>query len=280
MPEVGFTNLLVVCVIALLAPLALGFAPRVRVPAVVLEIVAGVVVGPSVLGWVEVGPRGLGRGGARTRLPALPGRARDRRPPAARSGAAARAARVRRHACARPRGRRRARLLGWVQQPGADRGCLLGHLPGAGRAGAQGRAPGSTAGSARPWSRPRPWPTSPPSCCSRSSSRPASRGPGPGSRCSSCSRGWSALTAVAALAVGRSPRLAETVTRLQDTTAEIRVRAAVLLLVGFVALAARAGPGDHPRRVPRRRGRRARRQGHLARTRIPAPSSRPSATAS
>ncbi len=49
------------------------------------------------------------------------------------------------------------------------------------------------------------------------------------------------LTAVAALAVGSSARLSQTVTRLQDTTAEIRVRAAVLLLVGFVALAAELG---------------------------------------
>jgi Kef-type K+ transport system membrane component KefB len=49
------------------------------------------------------------------------------------------------------------------------------------------------------------------------------------------------LTAVAALAVGRWSRLAETVTRLQDTTAEIRVRAAVLLLVCFVAMAAKLG---------------------------------------
>jgi Kef-type K+ transport system membrane component KefB len=54
MPPVEFTNLLIVCVIALLAPLALGFAPRLRIPAVVLEIVAGIVVGPSVLGWVEI----------------------------------------------------------------------------------------------------------------------------------------------------------------------------------------------------------------------------------
>jgi Kef-type K+ transport system membrane component KefB len=50
-----------------------------------------------------------------------------------------------------------------------------------------------------------------------------------------------ALTAVAALAVSRSTRLAETVTRLQDTTAEIRVRASVLLLVGFVFLASHLG---------------------------------------
>jgi Kef-type K+ transport system membrane component KefB len=40
--------------VAAAAPLALGFAPRLRLPAVVLEILAGVVLGPSVLGWVEV----------------------------------------------------------------------------------------------------------------------------------------------------------------------------------------------------------------------------------
>ncbi len=54
MPDVAFTNLLMVTVIALLAPLTLGLAPRLRVPAAVLEIVAGIVVGPQVLGWVEV----------------------------------------------------------------------------------------------------------------------------------------------------------------------------------------------------------------------------------
>jgi Kef-type K+ transport system membrane component KefB len=54
MPPVSFANLLIVSAIAVLAPLAVGFAPRLRVPAVVLEIVAGIVVGPSVLGWVQV----------------------------------------------------------------------------------------------------------------------------------------------------------------------------------------------------------------------------------
>jgi Kef-type K+ transport system membrane component KefB len=52
--DLEFTNLLAVTAIAFLAPLALGLVPRVRVPAVVLLIVAGIVVGPSVLGWVEV----------------------------------------------------------------------------------------------------------------------------------------------------------------------------------------------------------------------------------
>jgi Kef-type K+ transport system membrane component KefB len=47
-------NLLAVCAIAFLAPLTLGLAPGVRLPAVVLEIVAGIVVGPDALGWVEV----------------------------------------------------------------------------------------------------------------------------------------------------------------------------------------------------------------------------------
>lgn len=40
--------------IAFLAPLLLGLAPQFRVPAVVLEIVAGIVIGPDVLGWVEI----------------------------------------------------------------------------------------------------------------------------------------------------------------------------------------------------------------------------------
>ena len=54
MPDVSFDNLLVVSLIAVLAPLLLGFAPGLRIPAIVLEIVAGVIVGPSVLGWVQV----------------------------------------------------------------------------------------------------------------------------------------------------------------------------------------------------------------------------------
>jgi Kef-type K+ transport system membrane component KefB len=53
MPDVGFGNLFGVLVLALVAPLCLGFLPRVRVPAVVLEIVLGVLVGPSVLGWLD-----------------------------------------------------------------------------------------------------------------------------------------------------------------------------------------------------------------------------------
>jgi Kef-type K+ transport system membrane component KefB len=54
MPEVSFVNLLVIAAVAVLAPLLLGFLPRLRVPSPVVEIVAGVVLGPSLLGWVDV----------------------------------------------------------------------------------------------------------------------------------------------------------------------------------------------------------------------------------
>src|SRR5919199_6202115 len=48
----ALTNLLLVSVIAFAAPFVLGLLPRLRLPAVVLEIVAGIVIGPSVLGLV------------------------------------------------------------------------------------------------------------------------------------------------------------------------------------------------------------------------------------
>ena len=53
MPDIHFTNLLVVVAVGLLAPLLLGFFPRFRLPAIVLEIVLGIVIGPSGLGWVK-----------------------------------------------------------------------------------------------------------------------------------------------------------------------------------------------------------------------------------
>ncbi len=46
-------------VIAFAAPLLLGLVPRLAFPAVVLEIVAGIIVGPDVLGLVQVDVGGL-----------------------------------------------------------------------------------------------------------------------------------------------------------------------------------------------------------------------------
>ena len=53
MPVVHYTNLLLVVAVGLLAPIALGFFPRLRLPAIVLELLLGIVIGPSVLGWAE-----------------------------------------------------------------------------------------------------------------------------------------------------------------------------------------------------------------------------------
>ena len=54
MPNVSFYGLLVVAVVAFTAPLLLGLSPARRLPSVVLEIVGGIIIGPSGLGWVKV----------------------------------------------------------------------------------------------------------------------------------------------------------------------------------------------------------------------------------
>ncbi len=54
--ELEFTNLLLIGVAAFVAPFALGLAPRLRVPSVVLEIVIGILIGPAVFGWVTEDP--------------------------------------------------------------------------------------------------------------------------------------------------------------------------------------------------------------------------------
>src|SRR4051812_32852765 len=50
----SFDDLLIVVAIAFAAPFVLGLLPAVRLPSPVLEIIAGILVGPSVLGWAEV----------------------------------------------------------------------------------------------------------------------------------------------------------------------------------------------------------------------------------
>jgi len=54
MTDLSLSGLLIVVAVAFLVPLLLGLAPALRLPSVVLELVAGIVIGPSVLGWVEV----------------------------------------------------------------------------------------------------------------------------------------------------------------------------------------------------------------------------------
>ena len=50
----SFGGLLIVVAVAFAVPLVLGLFPAVRLPSVVLEILAGIVIGPSVLGIVHV----------------------------------------------------------------------------------------------------------------------------------------------------------------------------------------------------------------------------------
>jgi Kef-type K+ transport system membrane component KefB len=54
MPAISFNDLLIIAAIAVLVPVVLGLLPAIPVPGAVLEVIAGIVVGPSVLGWVHI----------------------------------------------------------------------------------------------------------------------------------------------------------------------------------------------------------------------------------
>jgi Kef-type K+ transport system membrane component KefB len=51
--ETSFGSLAIVAAAGFAAPLALGLFPQLRLPSVVLEIVLGILIGPSVLGWAK-----------------------------------------------------------------------------------------------------------------------------------------------------------------------------------------------------------------------------------
>jgi Kef-type K+ transport system membrane component KefB len=54
MPPLEFSGLLAVAAVAFALPLLLGLAPRLRLTASVLEVAAGILIGPAILGWVPV----------------------------------------------------------------------------------------------------------------------------------------------------------------------------------------------------------------------------------
>ena len=232
-------GLLIVVAVGFAAPFLLGLAPGLRIPAVVLEIVAGIVVGPSVLGWVEVDGTiavmatiGLGfllfLGGLEVDFARLRGRVLRLTAAgyalslalARRRLARARRGRARRDAAAR---RDRARLdVARRPDPGAQgRGRIataLGRLVIAGGSIADFAAiillslffageggTGRDAGADRRPARPR-------------------------ARRFAVVRG-----------AQRSMRVRADLLRLQDTTAQIRVRGAMVLLVGFAAAAQQLG---------------------------------------
>src|SRR3984885_4354043 len=54
MLAISFNSVLIIAAIAVVVPVVLGLLPRLPVPGAVLMVVAGVVVGPSVLGWARI----------------------------------------------------------------------------------------------------------------------------------------------------------------------------------------------------------------------------------
>ena len=51
---ISFTGVLVLGIVSVLVPVVLALVPRVPVPGAVLEVIAGIVIGPAVLGWVHI----------------------------------------------------------------------------------------------------------------------------------------------------------------------------------------------------------------------------------
>jgi len=51
---ISFNGLLVIAAVAVFVPVVLGLLPALPVPGAVLEVIAGIVIGPSVLGWVHI----------------------------------------------------------------------------------------------------------------------------------------------------------------------------------------------------------------------------------
>jgi Kef-type K+ transport system membrane component KefB len=54
MPSISFNGVLILALVAVVVPVVLGFLPRLPLPGAVLEVIAGIVLGPSLLGWVHV----------------------------------------------------------------------------------------------------------------------------------------------------------------------------------------------------------------------------------
>ena len=54
MSTISFSGVLIIALVAVTVPVVLALAPRLPIPQAVLEVVAGILVGPSLLGWVHV----------------------------------------------------------------------------------------------------------------------------------------------------------------------------------------------------------------------------------
>jgi Kef-type K+ transport system membrane component KefB len=237
---VSFTNLLVVAAIAVAAPILVALVPRLRLPGVVVEIMAGIVVGPSVLGWVEIDlPIEILSLIGLAFLLFLSGLEIDLRRLRGRLGGLAATGFVISIALGIVAGLV-VGALGWVDGPflvavalsATSLGLVVPVLKDAGQIDRDLGQLIVAAASVADFG----------AILLLSLVFAESEG-GPVSRV--VLLGLFALLVVATALIlgraGRSVRLDTLLVRLQDTTAEIRVRIAVLLLVGFTALAAAAG---------------------------------------
>lgn len=240
MDELAFTNLVVVAVVAFGAPLLLGLAPALRLPAVVLEIVAGIAIGPDALGWVEVDEPvrvlalvGLAfllfLAGLEVNLDELRG---GRLTAAAGGFLASFGIAVAVAFALAAAGQVETPLLVAIILVATSLGVVVPVLKDAGEAGSGLGQLVIAAASIADFGAV--------ILLSLLFSREATA-----TTSKLVLLGGFALTALAAFAAlrgaGRSKRLSAALLRLQDTTAQIRVRGAFLLLVGFVALAGSLG---------------------------------------
>ena len=237
---VSFNGLLIISAVAVAAPILAASVRRVKLPSVVVEIVAGVIVGSSVLGWVRIDqPVNVVALLGLAFLLFLAGLGIDLRATAPRQfraplvgyagslmlGVIAGAA---------------FHAVGWVRNPfflavtlsATSLGLVVPVLTDAGQSRTvfgQLTIAGATAGEFG-------------AITLLSLFFSATKG---GTASKIVTFGiFGAVVAAAGVTLGRagrSIRLDAFLTRLQDTTAEIRVRIAVALLIGFVALAAKIG---------------------------------------
>jgi Kef-type K+ transport system membrane component KefB len=240
MPDVSFGNLFAVCLVGAIAPLLIGFTPRLRLPAVVLEIVIGIVLGPSVLGWVSIDlPVQILSLIGLAFLLFLSGLEIDPRRLHGRLLRVALLGYVVTLALGVPIGLG-ADAAGWVGSPvllvialsATSLGLVVPVLKDAGQSDGEVGQTTIVAATVADFS----------AIVLLSLLFSASDG-GPGSRLVLIAV-FALLVAAAGVVVGRvgmSRRLGDVLLRLQDTTAEIRVRFAVVLLIAFTALAERFG---------------------------------------
>jgi Kef-type K+ transport system membrane component KefB len=240
MPDVSFGNLLTVAAVAVLAPLVTGFVPRLRIPAVVLEIIGGILIGPSVLGWVRIDlPVQILALFGLAFLLFLAGleidvhRLRGRLLRFAVLGYLATL--VLGYGAGAP-----FTAAGWVSQPlllaitlsATSLGLVVPVLKDAGQVGSEVGQSALAAASIADFA-----------AIVLLSLFFSSSGGSTGSKVVvlGAFAGLVAVTGLVVSGAARSMRLGQVLLRLQDTTAEIRVRFAVLLLVAFTALAERFG---------------------------------------